>query len=544
MRKHIFTLSFLIFNLSCIIVNAQTPIPAQPKLVVGIVVDQMRYDFLYRYYSKYSTGGFKRLMTQGTNCKDVQYNYFPTYTGPGHAAIYTGSVPAINGIIGNDWFDRETKTMVYVTGDINYHTVGAGGTSGNMSPQRMNTTTVTDQLRLSTNFKSKVIGISLKDRSAILPAGHTGNSAYWLDGVSGNWITSSFYMDSLPKWVKDFNAEQYPKKYLSQTWNTLLPIEQYTESTTDNIVHESSLPGELQPVFPHHLSDSTWVKYDLLKYTPFGNTILKDFAIRTIKNENLGKGSATDFLCVSFSSTDYVGHTFGPNAIESEDTYLRLDKDLAEFFSFLDVWLGKNNYLIFLTADHGVAPIAALANEYHIPAGTQNETALFDSIKQVLQNSFGDSSLILAFENQQLYLNYSSLEKKNKTADDVVKLIRPMLMRQKGIYNVFAFEQFGETIMTDEMKQILSNSYNPARSGDIMINYEPYWLGWRTKGTSHGAIFSYDTHVPLLWYGWKIKTGDDNQLHHITDIAPTLSNLLNIQEPNGTTGNVIELMKK
>ena len=520
-----------------------TPIPNQPKLVVGIVVDQMRYDFLYRYYTKYSEGGFKRLMTQGFNCKNVQFNYIPTYTGPGHASIYTGSVPAINGIVSNDWYDRETNSTVYVTSDANYKTVGADNLSGNMSPQRMLTTTITDQLRLSNNFQSKVIGISLKDRGAILPAGHTGNAAYWLDGLTGNWISSSFYIDELPKWVTDINAEQQPKKYLSQNWNTMLPIEQYTESTIDSIQYESSLPSDTKPIFPHHLSDSTWVKYDLVKYTPFGNTLLKDFAISTIKNEKFGKGTATDFLSVSFSSTDYVGHLFGPNSIESEDTYLRLDKDLADFFSFLDTWVGKNNYLIFLTADHGVAPVPGLANDYRIPAGVINEVSLLDSMKIILNNTFGDTGIILAYENQQLYLDHSILYHKNISIEGVLKWIQPLLNRQKGYYNSFVIEDLNSTTMPDHLKSVLNNSFLPKRSGDIMILYDPYWFGGRIKGTTHGAIFSYDTHVPLLWYGWKIKTGETGTLNHITDIAPTLSYLLNVQEPNGNVGVVIDFNK-
>ena len=534
---------FSILLLSLNLQAQQTTVPDKPKLIVGIVIDQMRYDFLYRFYSKYSDGGFKRLMIQGFNCKNVQYNYIPTYTGPGHASIYTGSVPAINGIVSNDWYDRETNSTVYVTSDNNYKTVGADNVNGNMSPQRLNTTTITDQLRMSDNFQSKVIGVSLKDRGAILPAGHTGNAAYWLDGLTGNWITSSFYMSTLPKWVSDINAEQQPKKYLSQNWNTLLPIEQYSESTIDSIQYESLLPSDTKPIFPHHLSDSTWVKYDLVKYTPFGNTLLKDFGIDAIKNENLGKGTVTDFLTVSFSATDYVGHTFGPNSIESEDTYLRLDKDLAEFFSFLDSWVGKNNYLIFLTADHGVAPIAGLANDYHIPAGVMNELSLLDSMKNILNKSFGDTGIILAYENQQLYLNHSMLEKKNKTDDDVLKMIQPMLLRQKGFYNSFVISELNQATMPDELKSMLNNSFHPKRSGDIMILLDPYWFGGRTKGTTHGAIFSYDTHVPLLWYGWKIKTGESGTLNHISDIAPTLSYLLNIQEPNGNIGTVINFNK-
>ena len=285
------------------------------------------------------------------------------------------------------------------------------------------------------------------------------------------------------------------------------------------------------------------MKYDLVKYTPFGNTLLKDFAISTIKNEKFGKGTATDFLSVSFSSTDYVGHLFGPNSIESEDTYLRLDKDLADFFSFLDTWVGKNNYLIFLTADHGVAPVPGLANDYRIPAGVINEVSLLDSMKIILNNTFGDTGIILAYENQQLYLDHSILYHKNISIEGVLKWIQPLLNRQKGYYNSFVIEDLNSTTMPDHLKSVLNNSFLPKRSGDIMILYDPYWFGGRIKGTTHGAIFSYDTHVPLLWYGWKIKTGETGTLNHITDIAPTLSFLLNIQEPNGNVGAVIDFNK-
>lgn len=519
-------------------------VPDKPKLVVGIVVDQMRYDFLYRYESKYSEGGFKRLMNQGTNCKNVQYNYFPTYTGPGHACIYTGSVPAINGIVSNDWYDRTTGTMVYVTSDNNYKTIGAEDLSGNMSPQKMLTTTVTDQLRLSNNFKSKVIGISLKDRGAILPAGHSANAAYWLDGQSGNWVTSSYYMNDLPLWVKNVNAQQLAKKNLSQPWETLLPIEQYTESTSDSNSYESVLPSDKKTTFPHRLSDSTWVKFDLVKYTPFGNTMLKDFAKEAIQSENLGKSSVTDFITISFSATDYVGHTFGPNSIESEDTYLRLDKDLSDLFSFLDSWLGKNNYLIFLTADHGVSPVPAFASEHKIPAGVIYESALLDSMKKILNSVYGDTGLILSYSNQQLYLNHDLMRTKKITTTDVLAQLIPFLNTQKGIYDEFDISKLNETTIPASIKNILGNSFNPKRSGDIMLLYEPYWFGgFRERGTTHGAVYSYDTHVPLLWYGWKVKSGDDNSLHHITDISPTISNILNIQEPNGSIGEVIELTK-
>ncbi|MBI3883925.1 MAG: alkaline phosphatase family protein, partial [Sphingobacteriales bacterium] len=338
--------------------TAQLRKPAQPKLVVGLVIDQMRWDYLYRFNDLYTNDGFKRLLQQGFSCENTLIPYVPTYTAPGHTCIYTGSVPAIHGIVGNNWFDRTQNANMYCTEDSTVTTVGSNTKAGKMSPGNLWTTTITDELRLSNNFKSRVVGIALKDRGAILPAGHSANAAYWYDDKAGKWITSSHYIKQLPAWLDSFNAKALPDVYMQQDWNTLLPIEKYDLSSADNKPYEGNIKGENTPTFPHKLSLIGNDKYEAFKTTPFANTYTFDLAKATIQNEKLGATNGiTDFLAVSISSTDYIGHTFGPNSIEAEDTYLRLDRDIASFLQYLDGTIGKGNYLLFLTADHGVAHV-------------------------------------------------------------------------------------------------------------------------------------------------------------------------------------------
>ncbi|MEO8088088.1 MAG: alkaline phosphatase family protein, partial [Bacteroidota bacterium] len=341
--------------------------PAKPKLVVGIVVDQMRYDYLFRFKEKYSEGGFRRLMHDGFLFENANYNYVPTYTAPGHTCIYTGTTPSHNGIISNDWYDRELGKTIGCVWDSTMKPVGTTSISGKMSPKNLLCTTVTDELRAASNFKSKVIGIALKDRGAILPAGHSANAAYWHDPYSNNWVTSSYYMAQLPTWAQKFNERKMVDSMLSKPWNTLLPVDSYVESTADDTPYEGLFKGETKPVFPHNLPEIKKDDEELIRKTPFGNTFTAMFAKAAIEGEQLGKGSNIDFLAISFSSTDYVGHMFGTNAIELEDTYIRLDRDLADLLSYLDNTVGKNNYLLFLTADHGAVANPIYNHDHNLP---------------------------------------------------------------------------------------------------------------------------------------------------------------------------------
>ncbi len=543
------TLSLLLLILSQIFSYAQKKkkaiFPAQPKLVVGIVVDQMRYDFLYRYYNKYSEGGFKRLMNQGFNCRNNHYDYAPTVTAAGHAAVFTGSVPAIDGIIGNEWYDRKIGRTMYCVEDTTVNMAGGTSKAGKMSPKNLLVSTITDQLKLATNQQAKVIGIAQKDRGAILPAGHSANAAYWFDSKDGSWITSTFYMKETPTWVQEFNNLKLPQKYIAEGWKTLLPIDQYTESTGDNQPFENKLTGEDKPVFPHEIIGKSGTgPLEVFRVTPFGNTVTKDFALATLQNEKMGKSTTTDFLTVSFSSTDYVGHSFGPNSIETEDTYLRLDRDIEEILNYLDTNVGKDNVLVFLTADHGIADIPAYQQSLKMPAGVFEKNTAIDQVKANLKTAFGEGDYILAEDNYQLYLNHSTLDSKKITVNQVYEVVRKTLLKRDDVADVVNLHDLGNSSLPDYQIGFVKNGYNPRRSGDIMLVLNPQWfIGYKT-GTTHGVTYRYDTHVPLLFYGWKVNVGESTQRTNISDISPTVADFLNILEPNGSIGNVIQGVKQ
>lgn len=514
-------------------------IPNKPKLVVGIVVDQMRYDFLYRYQSKYGKGGFNRMMNEGFNAKNLHYHYGPTVTAAGHAAIFTGSAPNINGIVGNDWYDQKLNKTMYCTEDSTVKAVGNNSIAGKMSPKNLLVSTITDQLRIANNFQSKTIGIALKDRGAILPAGHNANAAYWLDGSDGNWITSTFYMNELPKWVATYNAQKNVEKYRNKSWTTLLPIENYTESTADDQNYESKLGGETKSVFPHDFLKTTGNINELVKSTPFGNELTKDFALAAIENENLGMGNYTDFLAISFSSPDYAGHAFGPNSIEVEDIYLKLDLDIAEILSKLDAKLGKNNYLVFLSADHGVADVPGFWKQNKMPAGVLAYGASMNIANQALKDKLGIEKLIESEDNSQFYLNDQIMMEKGLKMTDVFPIIKQSLMPIEAVADVINLNEIQNANLPEVLKNKVINGINAKRSGDIMILYKPMIFSGRSTGTTHGTIYNYDTHVPALFFGWKIPKGESSVPYAISDIAPTIANLLNILEPSGNIGNPI-----
>ncbi len=518
------------------------PYKTKPKLVIGIVIDQMRYDFLYRYWNKYGNDGFKRLLKKGYSCENAHFNYVPTFTGPGHSAIYTGCTPAVNGIVANNWFERSHNFNMYCVYDSTVKAVGTSNSmAATMSPRNLLTTTITDELRLSDNQHSKVIGIAIKDRGAILPAGHSANAAYWYDGKYGKWVTSDYYMKALPDWVNQFNDKKLPEKYLSQPWNTLLPINTYTESTGDSMEFEVPLKGENYPVFPHNLPALKGSDYELLRTTPWGNTLTKDFAIEAIKSEKLGRGNYTDFLAISFSSTDYIGHQFGPNSIEIEDTYLRLDKDLGEFLDFIDNYIGKDNVLVFLTADHGVVPIPSYLTSLKIPSGNFQINGNMDSLGLVeyhLDKIYGSGPWISAYTNQQIYFNHELIKDKHISLEEMETETVNYIESFKGVSKVFVLKDTRKEGSRDAAT-LIANGYYPKRSGDLYIQLEPGWIEGRNMGTTHGASYSYDTHVPLIWYGWHIHPGNTSAPVEITDIAPTIAYFLRIEAPNGCIGNPI-----
>ena len=516
----------------------------RPKLVVGIVVDQMRWDFLYRYYDRYAAdGGFKKLINQGFSCENTFIPYTPTVTAPGHTTIYTGSVPAVHGITGNLWWDAARQREVYCTEDTTVKTVGSVTRAGLQSPRNMLVTTICDELRLATNFQSKVIGIAIKDRGGIVTAGHSANAAYWYDPQVGNWITSTYYMNDLPQWVKDLNEKNLVDKYYDKGWSTMYPLSTYLQSTSDVKIYENKILGES---FPYDLKKFKGKNFGIINSTPHGNTFTVDMAKAAIEGENLGADATTDFLALSFSAPDYIGHSFGPNSIEQEDDFLRLDKDLGDFLNYLDGKIGKGQYTVFLSADHGVAHIAAFMSENKLPGGKFTEGAILEQLNQWLKDLFGTGNLALNISNYQLILNNNVINADKKLdRDKIIDACVDFLSNQESVLRVFDINEIGEVPLPARIKQMIENGYYPPRCGDIQIIFKSnYMENYSPTGTTHGMWNPYDSHIPLLWYGWGIKPGKTNRETYMTDIAPTLAALLRIQMPSGTIGTVINEVLK
>jgi len=545
MAKKIFVLIAFIFT-SNLLFAQQIKKEQRPKLVVGIVVDQMRWDYLYRYYDRYGEGGFKRLLNDGFSCENTFINYLPSYTAVGHTVIFTGSIPAIDGIVGNDWIDQITGKSWYCTEDTAEQTVGAAGKAGQMSPNNLLVSTITDELRLASNFHSRVVGISLKDRAAILPAGHTANGAFWFDDASGRFITSSYYMKDLPDWAKQFNASDEPAKLVAKGWNTLYPINSYKQSTADNVIWEGIFKGENAPAFPHDMKNIYKNDPGSIRSTPFGNTLTLDFAKAAVNGYNLGNEGATDFLTVNCASTDYVGHKYGPNSIEVEDTYLRLDQDFASFFKFLDEKVGKGNYLVFLTADHGAAHAIGFMKEHQIPADFLVSKKIDASLNEFLTKKFGTDKLISSSINYHLGFDLKKISENNLDYDAVKKATVSFLQKQPGIQFAVDIDNIGFAPIPEPIKSMIINGYNTKRCGPIMIIPDAGWFAGHEggTGTTHGNWNPYDTHIPLVFMGWKIKPGITNRHIRMSDIAPTLAALLHIQMPNGNVGEVISEVVK
>jgi predicted AlkP superfamily pyrophosphatase or phosphodiesterase len=506
----------------------------------------MRWDYLYRFYSLYQQdGGFKRLLSQGFSCENTLIPYVPTTTACGHTCIYTGSIPAIDGITGNDWWDYNFGQFIYCTADENVNSVGSTTAAGKMSPRNLLVTTIGDELRLAANFHNKVIGIALKDRAAILPAGHSANAAYWYDDKTGDWISSSYYMSELPKWVKDLNAKKLVDGYYAQNWNTLYPLTTYSQSTADEKSYEYRPFGADVKGFPYNLSQFAGKNYGILDVTPYGNTYTFEMAKAAITGEQLGSDSTSDLLTISISTTDYVGHSFGPNSVEAEDNFLRLDKELGDFLKFLDKQIGKGEYLLFLSADHGVSQVPQFLKEHKIPAGNVQVQSIADQLNSSLKTKFNVDKLVIGILNDQVYLDRGALSAAHLSKSQVYHTIIDFLVQQPGVARAFALDSLSDVTLNASIRNIVANGYYPERSGDIAVVFEPQWIeGFENGGTTHGVWNPYDSHIPLLWYGWNVQPGKTNRKIYMTDIAPTVAAMLHIQMPSGSVGDVIEEVAK
>ncbi|MFL2620889.1 MAG: alkaline phosphatase PafA [Flavobacteriaceae bacterium] len=539
---------FLFFTLLSVhYSNAKNNQTEKPKLVVAIVVDQMRYDFLENLSNRFTENGFKRLIDYGYNCKNNYFNYVPTVTGPGHSSISTGSTPMTHGVVGNNWYDREKKESIYCANDSDYRHIGGDAYSGNKSPNNLLVDTFADVNKLSNNNDSKTISVAIKDRGSILMGGKTADAAYWYYGKErAQWITSNYYMNELPDWVNNFNNEDNLEKYL-EDWVTFEEITNYDNYEIDDNNYEKQFKGKDNSAFPYSIKSLMKHNdcFDMIKETPYGNSMTTDFAIEAIINENLGKSGFTDVLTIGYSSTDYVGHNFGVASVETQDVYIRLDREIAKLLSFLDKEIGENQYTLFLTGDHGVLEIPAFLSDSGVNATAISKEDLTEKALRKLYNVFAieDEKFIVNVENNQIYLNDERIRELNLDKNIIIDELVEILQSFDFITNAYSAEFILNSQNLSGYEKLIQNGFHKERSGDIAFILKPNVIFHDRKGTTHGSGYNYDTHVPLIFYGNGIKNGETLDYTEIPDIAPTISELLG-QKMKNSTGKILDFILK
>ncbi len=556
-------LAILLILILCFGSVAQSQKRTRPRLVLLIVVDQFRYDYLERYGDLFVANGFRRLLRDGASWTQSNYDHMPTYTAPGHATMMTGAYPAESGIIGNEWLDRPSGKRITSVFDDSVKLLGGGPNDAASSPSRLMTSTVGDELRLATNDRAKVIVISVKDRSAILPAGRHANAAYWFSTTTGNMVSSTYYFKELPAWVNTFNAGRMADKYFGAKWERLLPENEYVKRVgPDSPPWETVTSAGDTNAFPHTITGGAKgpgnTFYWALDYSPFTNEMLDAFAQQAIVNEKLGQDDDTDVLSVSFSANDYVGHRYGPYSQEAMDAVLRVDRDVAKLLDFVDARVGLSNTLIAFTADHGVSPIPEHAAAIGLGGGRITAVDLFATIGKALGARYTQpGDYLLRFKeanttrewliNSNLYFNYDALRRDSVNVEEFSNVVCAAALTVPGIARCFTRMQLmrGATSFTDPIERRALHGFYPSRSGDVVLVTEPYKYLAETLTATHGSPYSYDTHVPTIIMGAGVNAGRYLEPAAPTDIAPTLSALLRITPPTSSVGRVlIEALKK
>lgn len=538
-----FSIIILLFSCTYNLSYSQTAkkIPSdKPKLIVGIVVSQFRHDYISRYWNKFSDDGFKRLVGRGTYCKNASYNFLASDKGVGTASIVTGANPAEHGIVGESWYSDLKTSIIPSIYDGSANTVGGPFEAGKCSPHQLLGSTFADELNLNNKFNSKVIGISLEPASSILSAGHTAHSAYWLDIQNGNFISSSFYLDSLPSWVNEFNNKKIPDTYLDQTWNTIFPVKEYVESLPDENEYEDGF--RKSAVFPYEMDDVAKIfkkkeRYSIMNITPYGDNLVKDFAIQAIVNEDLGTDNNTDVLMMNFTSLEQIGNLFGPLSVEVQDAVLRLDRELAHFLNFIDDIIGMENTLVFFTAEHGLGHRPEYLADNKIPSGYFNSTSAISLLQSYLNNVYGKGDWIRQYHGLQIYLDRTLIESADLSLSEVQEDVANLMLQFHGVQNTLTATSLINTNYIEGDFRKIQNGYNQKRSGDVIINLKKGWVEKNGK-----TIISYGTHtrLPLIWYGWKIKRKTIIRPISLIDVAPTISVLLETSYPNNSSGVPIE----
>jgi len=543
MKTFYFSLIIGLLSFSnCLYAQSRSRIPSEkPKLIITMVVDQMRYDYIHRYWEKYGENGIRKLVGSGTFCKNASYDYLINETAVGHSTIATGALPSHHGVISSNWYNNLQDAVVYCVEDEKARTIGGSYESGRYSPHHMLASTIGDEIHLATNFRSKVIGIALDNNAAILSAGHSADYSFWYDDETGNWVSSSYYMDSLPRWVEKFNEKMIPEAYLTRKWETMLPIEEYSESGSDTSVFEMGLEG--RSVFPYDLDKLSTPKrnqrdYSVLKYTPFGNVLTRDFATAMVMNEELGQDEYTDYLAIGFSANEYIGKVFGSNSVEIQDAMIRLDLEIAHFLDVIDQYVGIHNTLVILTSDHGLAYSPAYLSSVNIPSGDFNPFSSLSLLGSYLNAVYGKGDWVRYYYGQQIYLNHELIETSGISYQEIQEKCAQFLIQFEGVSNAVTSYTLQTSDFSEGIFHKMQNGYHQKRSGDVIINLAPGWIEKLNGGSYHSSYLG-DNHVPLIWYGWKIKRSTLTRPVKMIDIAPTISYFLDIARPNVSTGDII-----
>ena len=552
MRSRIYIVAiFLVLFVGTNTINAQQNQSSKshydtPDLVIGLIVDQMRPDYIYKYWNHYEEGGIKRLMNEGHTFRNAYFRHLQTSTGPGHAAQLSGATPSVHGLLGNSWYVRELDRNINVIEAVGSGYQGVGSLpeyNGEKSPNNMLTTTVGDELYMFTGERSKTVGISRKDRGAILPAGHTGD-AYWYEGATGNFITSTYYMDELPEWLQDFNARNLAQEYLTRTWEPLLPVEEYVESRSDDNAYEGRFPGMNSSAFPvdlAYLVAEHGQQPSLLNATPFADELLFELAKAAIEGEELGHRGISDILSIGLSAPDAIGHRFGPASKQVQDYYIRMDRYLADFFEYLDEKFGMENVLIFLTADHGGVYVPEYMSDLGIPTGHSEfgvsaSGQVRQAVEEYLEEAYGDNFL-LAFSNQNLYLDHNFIDENGLDHVAVQNDLMRFALSLDVVGGAITADALHNREFTEGIRSRAMYAFHQKRSGDVIVWLQPQTHGSGTGGTGHGSGWVYDVQIPLIFFGYGISHGQSNEKVFVSDIASTVSVFLNTPFPSGNIGN-------
>ncbi len=524
--------------------------PEKPRLVIGIVVEQLKYDQLEKFRDRLGENGIKRLINEGTYFKNASFEYMLTQSAPGHATISTGAEPSYHGITSDNWFLPLKNELIYCSKDIEVNPVGGSFESGLHSPVNLQASTFSDELEMATNKKAKVFGVGMKENSAIFSAGHAADGAYWYDNSTGTWMSSTYYIDSLPAWINDFNAMKFSDSYLNSTWSLLKQAGDYADCLADSNSFEAGFNGV--NYFPYDLKKlnskglfNSKTDFSLLRETPFGNSLTTSFAMRLIEKEGLGKDDVTDYISICYSATDNIGHRFGPSSVEMGDAILRLDDEIKNLLTFLNDSIGKKNILIYFTSSHGISEIPTVLEKNRIPSGYFKQNQALQLLRSYLNAIYGEGDWVKGYSERQVFLNRTLIEDARLTLEEVQKKVARFLVQFTGVaaaypYSAFEANDFGN----GNLKKII-NSFNPQRSGDVIVTLNPGWV--EKEGyyvSNHNSPYEYDSHVPLIWYGWSVNRSTVTRQVNMTDIAATLSSLCKVPYPNACTGNpLVELFR-